>query len=798
MTDPALEREAIALFEQLLEVPEADRESWIDQRCSDRPELRNRLRAMLLAERQFIMQTGGAVGTLGEEIMPERIGTYRILERIGRGGMGSVYRAERDRSDFQHVVAIKVIKPGLLTERLVDRFRSERQILAQLSHPHIAQLFDGGETDDGSPFIVMEYVEGLPLGEWLETAKPGREERLKIFRQIASAVAFAHSHLIVHRDITPSNVLIVNGRAKLIDFGIARPVDLMLRETGTWQATGSTRPSIASFSLTPGFAAPERITDAQVTTALDIYSLGKLLETLFPEGQHGAEIAAIIARATASDATDRYPSVDGLIGEIDAMEENRPVAAMAPSKRYLFGRFVARNRLLMATASGALLLLVTASLAIGWSYLRAEAARSEAEMRFDQTRSIARLMLFEIFYEVSRVPGSTRARQQLASTALTYLDALAADGNAPPDVRIEAGVGYVRLARVIGGGGALSLGRFEDANGLLAEAERILRPLHEERPGDRAAAAAYADLMVEKAFVDMYNNNDIANGRRAAQIAERVIAPFATDSIDNAVIYGSALHARGDADGWDNVYARAVPLHEQSERFFAGLPTKMRDDYRIQGARAANLRAFGEALHKTKQKDRSLEAIDQAVALNESLYRRFPTDPAITRRLILSLRYRAIVHRTNLMDDSAKASIDRAMELVRQFRRGNPGDGDILALFALVAEVKAQTLADSGSYTASYAMTDEIVAAQKERIRLAGNAPGALRSLGQSLRTGGTNHHNGGDYAGACRLWGEAMDVWRELKRRDILSGLDQKSVDEMQQLMRDGCNPPREVKGFS
>ena len=151
MSDLVLERDAIALFERLLEVPEEDRDAWLAAETADRPELLSRVASMREADRRAQMRTGAAADSLDEEAPPERIGAYRIVERIGRGGMGSVYRGERATGDFHHEVAIKIIKPGLLSDRLVERFRRERQLLAGLSHPHIAQLYDGGETEGGSP-----------------------------------------------------------------------------------------------------------------------------------------------------------------------------------------------------------------------------------------------------------------------------------------------------------------------------------------------------------------------------------------------------------------------------------------------------------------------------------------------------------------------------------------------------------------------------------------------------------------------------------------------------------------------
>ncbi|HRO03637.1 MAG TPA: serine/threonine-protein kinase, partial [Terricaulis sp.] len=286
------------------------------------------------ADSSSTLQTGGAMSALEAEAIPTRIGAYRIVERVGRGGMGSVYRAERDAGDFERTVAIKVIKPGLYSPELVARFQRERQTLASLSHPHIARLYDGGQTDDGSPYFVMELVDGLPLLQWAEAHAPDREARIALFRDICGAVAFAHSQLIVHRDLTPNNVLVTkDGAVKLIDFGIAKPADQEAPPSGV-------SPSIGQLSLTPGYAAPERLTSAHVTTAADIYSLGRLLQDLIPPGPADDEWRAIIARAAAEEPHARYPTADALLAEIDAWRGHYPVSAMPDTSQYKLRKFV--------------------------------------------------------------------------------------------------------------------------------------------------------------------------------------------------------------------------------------------------------------------------------------------------------------------------------------------------------------------------------------------------------------------------------------------------------------------------
>ena len=493
MTDVSLDRDALRLFEAFLEAEPADAEGWLAERTRHRPELLARIRSLIAAEHLVTMRTGGAVGDVGADApAPARLAGYLVTERIGAGGMGSVYLAKRDRGDFEHVAAIKIIRPGLLSERLVDRFRRERQILAQLRHPNIAQLFDGGETDDGSPYIIMEYVEGQPLLAWAEATKAGKAERIDKFLQVCAAVSFAHANLIVHRDITPSNVLVTKaGIAKLIDFGIARPA-------GVSDATpAAVSGSLHTLSLTPGFAAPERMTGAEPTTAADIYSLGKLAEKLLEADASDRELAAIIARATAQDPDQRYASVDALAIDLRAWRDGYPVAAFKGGKRYAFGKFVGRHRRVTWASIAAVVLLVGAFVGTSVAWWLADTARVAEARRFEDVRALAKYLLFDLNEQLRSVPGNTTARADLAAKAQSYLDALEKTPDASPGLRLETAQGLVKLAEIQNSPLERNLGQTQAAKDNLARARSILANLRDDgdRPDIAVTEARIAAIM---------------------------------------------------------------------------------------------------------------------------------------------------------------------------------------------------------------------------------------------------------------------------------------------------------------
>lgn len=510
MTDVSLDREALRLFETLLEAAPGDVEAWIAEQAAGRPELLARMRTLLSADMRATMATGGAVESFEAFQPPERLGAYRIGEAIGQGGMGSVFRAARDKGDFAHDAAIKIIKPGLLSERLVERFRRERQILAGLKHPNIAQLYDGGETDDGSPYIIMEYVGGRPILQWAEETAASRQERAEKFRQVCTAVGFAHRNLVVHRDITPSNVLVTpDGVVKLIDFGISRPVDEAIAAS---RPAGA--PSLQSLSLTPGYAAPERLIGADVSTSADIYSLGKVLEKLLSADMADPELAAIVRRAAATVPGDRYPTVEELAADVDAWLQHRPVSAVAGGGGYRFRKFVRRHRLAALATVSATVLLLGAFAATAVSYVRAESARAAEAQRFEEVRQLANYLLFDLNETLRRVPGNTTARADLAAKAQSYLEALERSPLADRAVRLETANGFLRLAEIQGSPLERNLGEREAARANFDRARGLFAALREDYGDATDILLPESRLETNAGMAALYGDADAESARK--------------------------------------------------------------------------------------------------------------------------------------------------------------------------------------------------------------------------------------------------------------------------------------------
>jgi non-specific serine/threonine protein kinase/serine/threonine-protein kinase len=386
----------------------------------------------------------------GERLAGSLIGPYRIIRPLGRGGMGTVFLAMREEGDFTQKVAIKLVRGG---QSLVQRFRQERQILAGLEHPNIAHLVDGGTTADGLPYLVMEYVDGTPIDAFARNLP--QAEKLRLFLDLCDAVQYAHRSLVIHRDIKPANVLVTgDGTPKLLDFGIAK-----LAAPETRAAATPTR------LMTPEYASPEQLLGRPVTTATDVYSLGVLLFELLTgakpfdgatrtasseaprASQHlralRGDLDTILQCALAVDPARRYGSVERLADDLRRHLSGHPVLARRPTFGYRTAKFVRRN--VLAVAAAAAIAVVTAV-----AFVTTLHQKQLAERRFEEVRSLAHSVVYEIHDAIAPLPGSTPARELLVRRALVYLDALAAEAKDNRELRLEVAGAYMKIGDVQG------------------------------------------------------------------------------------------------------------------------------------------------------------------------------------------------------------------------------------------------------------------------------------------------------------------------------------------------------------
>ena len=438
---PARRAEIEGVFEHALDLAPDRRDAWLGDRCAYDAELRAEVEALLAAHElpSGILErrvTAATTALAPEPLLDRRIGPYRVVRELGRGGMGVVYLAERDDGEFRREVAIKLLRNSPDAEELHRRFIAERQILASLSHPHIAQLLDGGTTEGQLPYLVMEYVDGLPITTYCDRHGLDIASRLRLFIDVCRAVNSAHQNLVIHRDIKPGNILVTaKGQVKLLDFGIAK----LLNAGMGGMAVPHTRTAFRV--MTPDYASPEQVRGEPLTTGSDVYALGVVLYELLagrrpyeirtgavrelhelvcerePErpstwaarppaaddparptpaaiaSARGAspdrlqrvlagDLDAIVMMALRKEPRRRYGSAELLAEDIERYLDGRPVLARHPSRAYYLGKFLRRHR----TAAG-LGAVAVFSLVVG----TAVAVKQTAAARRERDRASAAL-----------------------------------------------------------------------------------------------------------------------------------------------------------------------------------------------------------------------------------------------------------------------------------------------------------------------------------------------------------------------------------------------------------------------
>jgi len=480
------------IFHGAAAMSEAEREDFLLSRCGDDSEILQELRSLFQAHAEYdgfiespayrsvsSLVEGGEI----ESRIGSIIGAYRLEKEIGRGGMGTVYLASRADRAFDKKVAVKLIKRGFDTDEIVRRFRDERQILAALEHPNITRLLDGGSTADGLPFLVMDYVDGLPLIEYCEHAKLSIPDRLELFLLICSAVSYAHRNLVIHRDLKPSNILVTSdGTPKLLDFGIAK----LTAASGSDEPTRGTLNDMRA--MTPEYASPEQINGQAVTTTSDVYSLGIILYELLSghkpyhfanhstdeinrilssttaqkpssvckfEGPSGMTVEShvvsrqlrgdldkIIFMAMRTESDRRYSSVEQFANDIRRHLKGLPVIAQDDSLGYRASKFIQRNKPGVAAGLG-----ITASL-VGGFIVAMRQARIAARQRDRSERTYDFLQEVLSSADPRKAGKDLRVVEMLELAAETIETQFGSQPGVASDLNATIGLTYLSLGRI--------------------------------------------------------------------------------------------------------------------------------------------------------------------------------------------------------------------------------------------------------------------------------------------------------------------------------------------------------------
>jgi len=691
-----------SVFLAAADLPPDEQALLLGSECGDDAEFRAKVESLLAAdhgsEESISAAIAGEAALLGDQarsLSGDRLGAWRVMEEIGRGGMGTVYRAVRDDDQFQKHVAIKVVRHGMDTEDVLGRFRHERQILANLDHSYIARLLDGGTTPDGRPFFVMDYVEGRPLDSFCRESGLDTQARCRLFLRILDAVAHAHRNLVVHRDLKPANIFVKSdGTPKLLDFGVAK---LLEGDAGA-TVTSLGRP------FTPQYASPEQIQGSPVTTSVDIYALGAILYEMLTgrpaqaiESLSPAEIERVVCRtevpppslsapgldadldnivlmAMRKEPSRRYQSVDQLAEDIRSYLDGRPVLARQDSLWYRTRKFAGRHRYQILAAALVFLSLV-AALAVTLAQARAaraarlaadiqrgvsERERARAEAGFRQAEA-ARAQA-EVARAQAEVARGDEARQRLhAENSLTQLLGIADKTLFDFHDEVEKLPGATEARRVMVKTTLDYLESIGKENGL----DDRLR---------LALAAGYSRIAAIQGSPQRSSLGDAAGALVSYRKAEALLAPlYASKQNDPEVIlqwleikigFADLAYLQAQSNQSVQMYRDLLPVARRLAVLAPSSLRALKAEAEIEGGLAAALAPVN-----------SLESLDHAkrqIAIVTALTGRFPGDRDLKQELGESFESAAVPLKDMGSYAESAEYFERAILAFEQFLEGEP------------------------------------------------------------------------------------------------------------------------------
>lgn len=774
------------LFGSTVELDPSRRSAFLREACGSDEALRREVESLLAAYQptEAIDANHSSPSDplpFAERLVGRRLGAYQVLHEMGQGGMAAVYAAVRADDEYRKRVAIKVVLPYLASEDMVRRFRNERQTLATLDHANIVRLLDGGTTGEGLPYLVMEYVEGIPIDQYCNSRRLSTNERLRLFRIVCAAVQYAHQNLVVHRDLKPSNIFVTaDGTPKVLDFGIAK----LLKPESAAQ-TVLTQPEMRPMTL--DYASPEQFHGHPVTTSSDIYSLGVVLYELLT-GQHPydlnrrspLEIERIISEvepvkpstavgqtdpafadaiATALEATAsrhlrgdldnivlmalrkepqrRYASVEQLSEDIRRHLDGLPVIARTPTLGYRTSKFVRRHKVGVAAAA-----TVAAALLLGIVMTRREAR--VADRRFQDVRGLADALLFKLEPAVKELPGSTPARQLIVQEALQYLNGLSPDASGNRGLQADLAEGYLKVGEVQHGGYRANLG---DADGALASYGRAGTIATGLGPSGKRLLARSEQGVGVVLLMTGHAAQGVDSLRRAislfvpitvAQPEDTATAHHLADSynaLGDGLGSGSITNNLGDTKGALENYQQALAIYG---RLAAAYPSIRQ----FQSGVAVGKAKIGEMHAAAHDTTAALESYSEARAAYETLSQAEPNNTQYRGNLGAIIQRIALLRLNAGNTAGALKDLNRLVEMDRELAAADPSnakaqDGLFLAYFNLGMVLEGIDRSKAGeNYRLALRVIEALAAAQPSNLQVRAHLAGAFVRLGDLLARG--------------------------------------------------------------
>lgn len=679
------------LVRTALKIPRSERERFLSESTAGDTRLYEEVKTRLTTADETVIAGHGYDPDITQDAPLQgvmRIGNAVVTRIIDQGGMGIVYAATQVEEGFHRPVAIKVVKPGLVTKEVLHRFKMERQVLANLEHPNIARLYDAGTTDEGAPFLLMEFVEGVSIDRYCDQNDLTTEERLRLFLQVCDALQYAHQHLIVHRDIKPSNILVTqDGVPKLLDFGIAKLLDSEGRPSEKLSVTHpDARP------MTPMYASPEQVRGDAVTTSSDIYSAGILLYQLltgslpykFNAGTASAierticdtaptrpseaelqresaaesgdkirrklrgDIDMILLMALRKEPERRYHSVALFAQDIRHYLGGLPVIAHRDTVGYRVRKFVRRHTAGVAAAALAVLALIGSTIVSAYFAEVAQQEKTVAEHRFDETRALARFFVTDM--DDSIRAGETAARRQLVAKGLEYLRRLGEEASGDVSLQREVIAGYIKMGDIQGNPFGPNLG---DTRGARNSYQLALDTGNRFIDRRQSSSELRREMAIAKRrLADL----DAVGGNTAQALKGYQDAIPSLDGLELA----DALIRMGFAYGQTGDFEHAYQAYERSLTIANEELSKHPGDMAAHKAFAIASERLGETYFNQGDYSKASDLLTTAIQIYEDLSSADPNRNEIRRRLWSS---------TALLGD-VRVLEKKPAEAEKQFRKG--------------------------------------------------------------------------------------------------------------------------------